>query len=381
MNETVKKSASVRIGDTGIDYLSGPESLTYLQDKDSNILLFGGSYSNEEGFCDRCTFDQKCMYMEDFLDLWKKNPRSEGDFIFESKKFVEEVPITSASSSSIISTTVPSKINSHYINIREIPNIKTLIDYSGLKTVYKKLDDIDRKVTVTNTFVFTQEDIQSIWNLCGETQKYFRLNEYNSEQLTELMKTYVYSDNFTDKLVDVVIDQTKDTLKIGTTDISDSQSESENNSRTKSVKNVHNVRLQILKLKDLKLQLLVLKWFNETLSKYVSTYITDSSVTPGLVHALSIKSTNMQFGNALGRFKKCIMNMMKLCDLLVDTYTIATILSLMDTSKNIIVYMGGYHVETYRDFLRQFFDMPYITAPKTGPRCLDLSDFDIEITP
>ncbi|MCL5028673.1 MAG: hypothetical protein M1480_06590 [Bacteroidetes bacterium] len=372
MNE---KRASIRIGDTGIDFLSGPESLTYLQNKDTNILLFGDSYSDEEGFCDRCTFDQKCMYMEGFLDLWKKNPESEGDFVFESKKFIEEVPTASASSSSVISPSVPSKINDHYINVREIPNIKTLIDYSGLKRVYKKLDDIDRKVTVTNSFVFTEEDIHSLWNLCGETQKYFRLNEYNSEQLTELMKMYVYSDNFTDKLADVVIDQTKDTLKIGTTDISEITSGSE------SVKNVHNVRLQILKLKDVKLQLLVLKWFNETLSKYVTTYITDSSVTPGLVHALSMKSTSMQFGNALGRFKKCITNMMKLCNLLVDTYTIATILNLMSVSKNIIVYMGGYHVETYRDFLRQYFNMPYITAPKTGPRCLDLSDFDIEITP
>ena len=387
------KRGSIHIGDKEIDYLSGPESLTYFQNKSSNILLFGDSYSLEDGFCDRCTLEQKCIYMEEFLDLWKKYPQSEGDFVHESKKFftpAESTPLSSssASSSSMISTSMSTmadskrespKIQNHYIDIREIPNIKTLIDYVGLTRIYKKLDDIDRKVTITNAFAFTQDDIKSIWDLCSETQKYFRINEYDADQLTELMKMYVYSDNFTDKLADVVVDQSRDTLKIGTKDVSNVEFGIGNGLSSES--NVHDIRLQILNLKDTELQLTVSKWFNESLSKYVKTYITDSSVTPGLVHALSIKSTFMQFGNALSRFKKCIMNMMKLCDLLMDTYAIAKILQLMknESSKNIIVYAGGYHVEAYRDFLRQYLNMSYITAPKTGPRCLDLTDLDIKL--
>jgi hypothetical protein len=75
--------------------------------------------------------------------------------------------------------------------------------------------------------------------------------------------------------------------------------------------------------------------------------------------------------------------MLRMNDILMDAYAIGKMMKTMTvhSSKNIIVYAGGYHGETYRDFFHRYLDMKYITAPKTAPRCLDLSQMDVELVP
>lgn len=410
-------SNCIRIGDKEIDYLSGPESLTFFQGKNSKILLFGDSYLSNEGICPKCTEERKCAFMDDFLNTWENHPKANGDFFFESKKFFnndrsDDIPkemsglrsedISKEMSGMPSSMEDASKymeakhsnigIRRHYIDIRGLPNINAIFNSEGLSYVHDTLHNMILEATPQTNSKNMSDDVKTLHNLCDETKTFFKANEYDAKQLTALLGMYIYSDNFVDEMTQVIPSLSKAEMARGTSPVVVNRSgitllKSKNSSRmilTESDKmgSVHKIRKQILKL-DATMQKQISSWFNNTVEYYVNSYIKYSAITPKLIQSLTESSSKEDVLAAMINFKKCTINMLRMDDILMDVYAISRMLKMMMlySSKNIIVYAGGYHVETYRDFFRRYLDMKYITAPKSGPRCLDLSEMDIELVP
>jgi hypothetical protein len=109
-----------------------------------------------------------------------------------------------------------------------------------------------------------------------------------------------------------------------------------------------------------------MKWFDTTLKNDIDMY---EQVRDHVETVVQIKQK--------------VEVILKLADLLMDVYTLGRMLKMMTTysSKNLIVYAGGYHVETYRDFFNKNLGLNCVIAPKKGPRCLDLTNLNIELTP
>jgi uncharacterized short protein YbdD (DUF466 family) len=432
-------SNCIRIGTKEIDHISGPESLTYFHGKNSQILLFGDSYLPIKDVCSKCTVEEKCIFMDNFLETWQTYPGANGDFFFETKSALK---IASTSDLKLESKEAKG-VRKHHIDIRSLPNIKTIFDTDGLNYVHdslhrmilkssphfhsqmnpskstQKLIDskstqklIDSKSTQklidsksTSELIDSELNAEAIQDLCGKTQSFFKANEYTAKQLTTLLGMYMYSDNFVEEMSQVIPDLPMEEMTMGTVPVIVNEKESKLiegdniselrsqtgplmvlsgviSSSTSASGSVHKIRKQILKL-DKYLQEKVFSWFNNTVKFYVDSYITRSSITPKLVHALTESSSKEELIAAAISFKKCIINMLRMNDILMDAYAIGKMMKTMTvhSSKNIIVYAGGYHVETYRDFFHRYLDMKYITAPKTAPRCLDLSQMDVELVP